>query len=83
MTITLDLEPEIEEGLRTQAQARGVSLSDYVKEIVEREAHAAEPAEVPRAKNLVELFAPIRGLFGDGELDFSRSPSTARPVDFS
>ncbi len=31
MTITLDLQPEIEKGLLAQAAARGVSLSDYVK----------------------------------------------------
>ena len=35
------------------------------------------------AKNLVELFAPIRGLFKDGELDFSRDPSPGREVDLS
>ena len=37
MTITLDLQPEVEIGLLSQATARGVSLDDYVKEIVVRE----------------------------------------------
>jgi len=41
----------------------------------------APPA--PEARNLVELFEPVRGLFEDGELDFSRTPATARPVDLS
>jgi hypothetical protein len=36
-----------------------------------------------KARNLVEVFEPIRGLFADGELDFSRSPSTGRTVDLS
>jgi hypothetical protein len=44
-----------------------------------------EPAvpSAAKAKNLVELFEPIRGLFADGELDFSRNPSIGRPVDLS
>jgi hypothetical protein len=35
------------------------------------------------ARDLVELFEPVRGLFADGELDFSRTPATARRVDLS
>lgn len=35
----------------------------------------------PVAKNLVELFAPVRGLFADGELDFGRDRSPDRPLD--
>jgi hypothetical protein len=35
------------------------------------------------AKDMVELFASVRGLFTDGELDFSRNPSTGRPIDLS
>ena len=41
----------------------------------------AEAKQALKGKNLVELFAPIRGLFKDGELDFSRDPSPGRPVD--
>ena len=68
MTITLDLQPEIEKGLLTRAQARGVSLTDFVKEIVVREAHVPSVpvagTSAPEAKNLVELFAnsPFKGL---------------------
>jgi hypothetical protein len=86
MSITLELQPEIEKGLRAQAQAKGVSLTDYVQEIVTREVHVSETPGVggpADAKNLVELFAPLRGLFEDGELDFSRNSSTARPVDLT
>ncbi len=36
--------------------------------------HTAEPQ---KKKRLSELFAPLRGL----DLDFSRNPSTGRPVD--
>ena len=83
MTITLDLQPEIEQGLLAQAQARGVSLNQFVHEIVVREAHLSEAAPKTRAQDLVELLAPVRGLFEDGELDFSRNPSGTRPVDLA
>jgi hypothetical protein len=46
----------------------------------------AAPADAElrsEAKDQVELFAPVRGLFADGELDFSRNPSTGRPLDLS
>jgi len=88
MTITLDIQPEIERGLLAQAQARGLTLTDYVKEIVAREAHVfegADNASQSEVKNLFELFAPVRGLLTDDEIDrcFSRNPSTGRPVDLS
>jgi hypothetical protein len=38
---------------------------------------SAPPAAEPPAKDIVELFAPLRGL----NLDFGRNPSTGRPVD--
>ena len=41
---------------------------------------AASAAQKPlREKTLVELCDPIRGLMDD--IDFSRNPSTARPLD--
>ena len=41
------------------------------------------PSAEPR--NLVELFAPLRGQFTDEEVDtlFSRNRSTARPLDLT
>lgn len=88
MTITLDIQPEIARGLLAQAQARGLTLTDYVKEIVAREAHVsggADNTSQREAKNLFELFAPVRGLLTDDEIDrcFSRNPSTGRPFDLS
>jgi Arc/MetJ-type ribon-helix-helix transcriptional regulator len=35
------------------------------------------------SKNLIELLEPVRELFADAELDFSRTPSLSRPVDLS
>jgi Arc/MetJ-type ribon-helix-helix transcriptional regulator len=42
----------------------------------------ASPVESVEPKNLVELFAPLRGQFTDDEVDtlFSRNVSTARPL---
>jgi len=85
MTITLNLQPEIEEGLLAQAAARGVSLLDYVNEIVVREAHIAPKAPSQRTgQELIDVCAKVRGLLTDEEVDtlFSRTPSFARPVDF-
>ena len=44
-----------------------------------------DPSTQPtaEARNLVELFEPVRGLFADGELDFSRTRAAGRPVDLS
>ena len=85
MTITLDLQPEVERGLLAQATARGVSLLDYVNEIVVREAHVS-PERLPRrtGQDLIDACAKLRGLLTDEEVDtlFSRTPSFARPVDF-
>jgi hypothetical protein len=84
LTITLNLQPEIEKGLLAQAEAKGVSLTDYVQEIVTREVHVSESAPASEAKNLFDLFAPVRGLLTDEEVDtlFARNRSFSRPVDF-
>ena len=42
MTVTLTLKPEVEKNLIEQAHERGVSLNDYLQEIVTRA--AAVPA---------------------------------------
>jgi hypothetical protein len=63
MTITLNLQPEDERGLLAQAQLRGLSLQDYVEQIVMRQAHVAETAAAPPHGNLHEFFmnSPLRG----------------------
>jgi hypothetical protein len=61
MTVTLDLGPEIEEGLLTQARARGVSVDDYLREIVSRQVRNASPAQSP-AKSLKLPAVPLGDL---------------------
>lgn len=85
MTITLELKPEVERGLLTRASARGVSLSDFVQEIVAREAHVpSEPAPHRTGQDWIDACAKVQGLLTDEEVDtlFSRNRSFARPVDF-
>ena len=88
MTITLDLQPEIERGLLAQAQAKGLSLADFVREVVAREAKRGETGTALASRTgqeLIDACARVRGLLTDEEVDslFSRTPSTSRPVDFS
>jgi hypothetical protein len=37
MNVTLSLNPEVEKGLIVRARARGVSLDDYLQELVEKD----------------------------------------------
>jgi hypothetical protein len=45
MNVTLALSPEIERGLIVRARARGVSLDDYLQELVEKDAGLAVATE--------------------------------------
>jgi len=88
MTFTIDLQPEIERGLLAQAQAKGVSLTDYVKEIVSREVQISTvgPAQPHRTgQALIDVCAEVCGVLTDEEIDtlFARNRSTSRPVDLS
>jgi len=75
MTITLALTPETEQKLLARAEARGVSVAEFVEELVARE--AAE--DTGEARNLVELFAnsPFRGL----NMDFERDKDYGREIE--
>ncbi len=82
MTITLDLQPEVEKSLLAQARSRGVSVADFVKEIVDREANVPKSDEAGQTgQALVDVCSLVRGLADD--LDFTRNPSPGRTVDFS
>ena len=36
MTLTIDLKPEVEAGLAAQARAKGVSVTEYVRSLLEQ-----------------------------------------------
>jgi hypothetical protein len=83
MTITVDVRPEVQAELARRAAARGSKLEAYAASLLARVVDVPVASAVPPAADMVDLFAPVRGLFADGELDFSRNPSTGRPVDLS
>ena len=83
MTITVDITPEVQAALARQAAAHGRAVEAYAASLLEEAVHRPTAHPAPPAKDMVELFAPVRGLFADGELDFSRNPSISRPIDLS
>lgn len=76
--------PELVQRVQAQIQSGGFRDTD---ELIEKALDALEKtsaAPTPelaalRRKNFVELCDPVRGLTED--IDFSRNPSTARPLD--
>jgi hypothetical protein len=82
MTITVEIRPEVQAALARQAASRGTRLEAYaaslLEEAVQLPGGAGQPAQ---GKSLVEVCAMVRGLADDA--DFSRNPSTGRPVDLS
>jgi hypothetical protein len=80
MTVTLNLNPEVEKGLLARARARGVSLDDYLQEIVTRE--AGVPPNSPcsaKEKNLSELL--LNSPFAGADLNLERSEDYPRPTE--
>ena len=83
MTITLDLTPDIEQGLLVQAQAKGISLTDFVDQIVKQQARQAAtvvtPARLSQAGSLHEflMHSPLRG----ANLDLERAKDYPRTVE--
>jgi Arc/MetJ-type ribon-helix-helix transcriptional regulator len=80
--------PELMQRVNAQIQSGHFHDAD---ELIEKaldaleEKAAAPSAPSAEPKNLVELFAPLRGQFTDEEVDtlFSRNRSTARPLDLT
>lgn len=71
MKMMIDINPELEQGHFAQARARGISVSEYVNEIVARELPVS-PDDVQRTgsgQRLVDVCAEVRGLLSDEEID--------------
>jgi hypothetical protein len=79
LTMNLQIhKPELVQRVNAQIQSRHLHDAD---ELIEQALDALDekspaPGAAP-AKDIEELFAPLRGL----NLDFSRNQSTGRPVD--
>ena len=82
MTITVDIRPEIEAELARQAALRGSKVEAYAASLLEEAVqHPFDATQPLHGKSLREVFETVRGLADD--VDFSRNPSTGRPVDLS
>jgi hypothetical protein len=85
MTVTLNLNPEVEKGLMARAHARGVSLDDYIQELVAKEAAlpvAAEPGPTSKWFDNLSDFL-LNSPFAGANLDLERSKDYPRPVDLA
>jgi hypothetical protein len=79
MTILIT-KPEVEALINQRLQTGGFKdAEDVVYQALQSSAPTAAATSEPSlpAKDIVELFAPLRGL----NLDFGRNPSAGRPVD--
>ena len=76
MTITVEVRPEVGEELARQASMHGRPVEAYVATLLEEAVHLP-PAPAPVAKNMVEIFAPLRGL----NLDFDRDRDPGRDIE--
>jgi hypothetical protein len=77
MTITLDIAPEVEAALARRAAALGRPVEVYAASLLEEAAQLPAAHRAPMAKDMVELFAPLRGL----NLTFERDRDTGRDID--
>jgi hypothetical protein len=81
MNVTLCLNPEVERNLVARAHARGMSLGEYLQELVSREAGLSGDAEQPPKQfdNLSDLLlnSPLAG----ANLDLERPKDYPRSVD--
>ena len=55
MTVTLNLPPEVEQAFLAEAQAKGVSLDDWVGEVLIERATFVRDSSPPRRSRLWEL----------------------------
>jgi len=63
MTITIDLPPETEEKVKTQALQDGVKVDDYIKTIIAEATARRERIEKESEKSFREILAPIHSEF--------------------
>ncbi|MFN0172488.1 MAG: hypothetical protein ACKV22_39295 [Bryobacteraceae bacterium] len=88
--VTIELKPEDEKLIQEKLRSGAFRT---VEEVIHRALVALPTPEPPTPqaispgkrqpgkKSLVEVFAPLREMFQESELDFGRNPSTGRSVD--
>ena len=60
MTITIDLPPDVEESVKTQAAKEGVPLEDYVTSLVEEGTKRRDRIDLLAEKPFDQILAPFR-----------------------
>jgi len=60
MTITIDLPPEVEESVKTQAAKEGLPLEDYVTSLVQEGTQRRDRIDLLAEKPFDEILAPFR-----------------------
>jgi hypothetical protein len=87
MTITIDLPPDVEESVKTQAAKEGLSLEDYVTSLIQEGTKRRDRIDLLAEKPFDEILAPFRrnvevsgisdeeldGLFTEARKDASRA----------
>jgi hypothetical protein len=70
--------PEVEALINQRLQSGAFrDAEDVILQALQSSPPTSPLPGAPPAKDIVELFAPLRGL----NLDFGRNPSTGRPID--
>jgi hypothetical protein len=68
MTITLDLLPEVEAKIKTQALNDGLTLEDYVKSLIEEAAQRRDFTKKDSQKTFREILEPVHLHFEESEM---------------
>jgi len=59
MTITIDLPPEVESKIKTQATDEGLKVEEYVKTLIKEASDRGERIEKNSEKSFDEILAPV------------------------
>lgn len=60
MTITIDLPPEVEASVKTQADKEGLPLQDYVTSLIQEGTQRRDRIDLLAGKPFDEILAPFR-----------------------
>jgi plasmid stability protein len=77
VTITVEIRPEVQAELARQAAAHGRAIEAHAASLLEEAVRVPAAHPVPPAKDMVELFAPLRGL----NLNFERDRDPGRDIE--
>ena len=89
MSLTLDIKPEVQAELARKAAAQGRPVEAVAAALLEEAVHlpvaTSSTAREAQARNLIELFEPVRGLLTDGQIDtiFNRNRLPSRPMNLA